>query len=100
MDSHIPMKRARVRRKTFPMYYTRYSGPNEGEELFAHQGKEEQEDWDNFRRLINRMTWCIRKAKPQHFKSLSNQTVGNPRKVLRELNIGFWDMGARKRSVL
>ena len=43
-------------KEDIPMDYTRYSGPNEGEELFAHQGKEEQEDWDNFRRLRNRMT--------------------------------------------
>ena len=80
-----------------PMDYTRSSGPNEGEELFPHQGKK-TEDWDNFRRLRNQVTWCIRKAKQQHFQRLSNQAVGNPRKVWRELN-SFLRNG-RKRSIL
>ena len=90
-------------KKDTPMDYTRNSDPNEGEELFPHQGKEEQED----RRLGQfpevEISHCLI-TKP--FKVLLFQLSNTPdhlksKKGLERVEyIGFWEMGARKRSVL
>ena len=44
------------------------------------------EDWDQFKRLRNRVTWQLRRAKQQYFKDLTKQSRRSPSKVWKELN--------------
>ena len=87
VDSHIPLKRARVKRKTLPWITQEIRALMRAKSSFLTKArKSKTEDWDKFRKLRNQVTWSIRKAKQQHFERLSNQAAGNTRKVWRELN--------------
>ena len=88
VDSHIPLKRARVRRKTLPWITQEIRALMRVKSYFLTKARKSKktEDWDKFRKLRNQVTWSIRKAKQQHFERLSNQAAGNNRKVWRELN--------------
>ena len=44
------------------------------------------EDWVQFKRLRNHVTWCLRIAKRSYFEDLSVRSLGNPRKVWKEIN--------------
>ncbi len=44
------------------------------------------EDWEQYRKLRNQVTWELKNAKLLYFEKLSEQSSRNPRKVWKELN--------------
>ena len=88
VDLHIPVKKARVRAKTLPWIGKEVRKLMKARTYYCTKAKKSKkvEDWEQYRRLRNRVTWELKKAKLQYFDDLSHQASGNPKKLWKELN--------------
>ena len=91
IDSHIPLKRARVRSKSLPWINHDIRALMRARSYYATKARKarkskEAEDWEQYRRIRNLVTHKIRKAKLQYFEGLSEQSKKNPRKAWKEVN--------------
>ena len=87
VDSHIPMTKARVRAKTLPWIDSDVRRLMKARTYYRTKAKKSMrvEDWEQYRKLTNQVTWRLKKAKLEYFGSLSQQSSRNPRKVWKEL---------------
>ena len=88
VDSHIPLKRARVRNKCLPWITHGVRALMRARSYFSTKAKKSRkvEDWEKYKKVRNLVTQRIRKAKIQFFEELSEQSKGNPKKAWREVN--------------
>ena len=88
VDSHIPLKRARVRSKSLPWITHGVRALMRARSYFSTKAKKSRkvEDWEKYKSVRNLVTQSIRKAKIQYFEELSEQSKGNPKKAWREVN--------------
>ena len=82
------VKKARVRAKTLPWIGKEVRKLMKARTYYCTKAKKSKkvEDWEQYRRLRNRVTWELKKAKLQYFDDLSHQASGNPKKLWKELN--------------
>ena len=88
VDSHIPTTKARVRAKTLPWIDSDVRRLIKARTYYRTKAKKSMkvEDWEQYRKLRNQVTWRLKKAKLEYFGSLSQQSSRNPRKVWKEMN--------------
>ena len=88
VDSHIPTMKARLRAKTLPWIDSDVRRLIKARTYYRTKAKKSMkvEDWEQYRKLRNQVTWRLKKAKLKYFGSLSQQSSRNPRKVWMELN--------------
>ena len=88
VDSHIPLKRARVRSKSLPWITHGIRALMRARSYFSTKAKKSRkdEDWEKYKSVRNLVTQRIRKAKIQYFEELSEESKGNPKKAWREVN--------------
>ena len=83
--SHIPMRKVRVREKTLPWIgndVRRLMRARNYHRTKARNSKR-AEDWMQYRKLRNLVTWELKKAKLKYFESVSRQST---KKLWKELN--------------
>ena len=88
IDSHIPLKKARVRDKSLPWISHEIRALMRARSYYCTKAKKSKkvEDWDKYKRLRNHVTQRLRKAKLQYFEGLSEQSGRNPRKAWKEVS--------------
>ena len=88
VDTHIPMRKARVRAKTLPWIGSDVRALMRARNYYCTKAKKSNnvDDWNLYRKLRNRITREVKRAEIQYFEKLSEQSSGNPRKMWKELN--------------
>ena len=88
LDSHVPLKRCRVRRKTLPWISPRIRMLMKERIRLCKKAKKtkQAEDWEHYRNLRNTVTTEMRKAKLQFFERVSKEAKTNPRKAWKEIS--------------
>ena len=73
VDSHIPTTKARVRAKTLPWIDSDVRRLMKARTYYRTKAKKSMkvEDWEQYRKLRNQVTWRLKKAKLKYFGSLS-----------------------------
>ena len=88
VDTHIPMKKARVRAQSLPWIGRSVRKLMRARNYYCTKAKKSrnQDDWKQYRKLRNLVTWELKKAKTQFFERMSDHSFRNPRKMWKELN--------------
>jgi len=88
VDSHIVLKKARVRRKSLPWITQEVRAMMRARSYFCTKAKRGRkvEDWEQYKRLRNRVTQTLKKEKLRYFESLIEQSAKNPKKAWKEVN--------------
>ena len=88
VDTHIPMKKARVRAQSLPWIGRSVRKLMRARNYYCTKSKKSrnQDDWKQYRKLRNLVTWELKKAKTQFFERMSDHSLRNPRKMWKELN--------------
>ena len=88
VDSHIVLKKARVRRKSLPWITQEVRAMMRARSYFCTKAKRGRkvEDWEQYKRLRNRVTQTLKKEKLRYFEGLIEQSAKNPKKAWKEVN--------------
>ena len=94
---HVPSKKARVRKKTLPWITRDIRVMMRARSFYYTKAKKSRrvEDWEQFKKIRNRLTSCLRRAKLQYFEKMSKESVKNPGKAWKEVN-RLLDGGSKK----
>ena len=89
VDSHVPLKKARVRVKTLPWITRELRVLMRTRNYHCKKAKKtgSEEDWKHYKELRNKVTLELRKAKLQYFRALSeSQSANKTKKTWTEIN--------------
>ena len=88
IDSLIPLKKARVRKRTLPWISQDIRVLMRARNYYCKKAKRSklEEDWVQYRSLRNLVTKRLRKEKLRFFEDVSKEAMKNPRKAWKELN--------------
>ena len=94
---HVPSKKARVRKKTLPWITRDIRVMMRARSFYYTKAKKSRrvEDWEQFKKIRNRLTSCLRRAKLQYFEKMSKESVKNTGKAWKEVN-RLLDGGSKK----
>ena len=83
VDSHAPVKKARVRTKTLPWITRELHVLMRARNYHCNKVKKSgsEEDWKHYKELRNQVTQELRKEKLQYFQALSEQPSNNTKKT-------------------
>ena len=90
VDSHVHLKKARVRVKTLPWITREQRVLMRTRNYHCKKAKKtgSEEDWKHYKELRNKVTLELRKAKLQYFRALSeSQSSNKTKKTWTEINI-------------
>ena len=87
VDSHIPLRKARIKGKTLPWIGSDVRILMRARNYYCAKAKKtkKEEDWKQYRKLKNRVTWELKRSKLQYFEALSEQSSGNHGKELNKI---------------